>query len=87
MKLCSKVIKQRIYCLEIKKKLDFPAGPAVKNQPDNAGRGHGFGPWSAKIPHAREQLSLCTTTSEASTLESVLQNKRSHCSEKPMHDN
>ena len=54
MKFCSKVIKQGIYCLEIKKKLDFPGGPAVKNQPANASRGHGFDPWSAKIPHARE---------------------------------
>ena len=27
-------------------------------------RGHGFDPWSGKIPHAVEQLSLCTTTTE-----------------------
>ena len=27
-------------------------------------RGHGFEPWSGKIPHATEQLSLCTTTTE-----------------------
>ena len=25
-------------------------------------RGHGFEPWSRKIPHAAEQLSPCTTT-------------------------
>ena len=27
-------------------------------------RGHGFEPWSGKIPHAAEQLSLCATTTE-----------------------
>ena len=27
-------------------------------------RGHGFNPWSGKIPHAAEQLSPCTTTTE-----------------------
>ena len=28
-------------------------------------RGHGFEPWSRKIPHAAEQLSPCATTTEA----------------------
>ena len=27
-------------------------------------QGHGFQPWSGKIPHAGEQLSLCATTTE-----------------------
>ena len=27
-------------------------------------RGHGFEPWSGKIPHTAEQLSPCTTTTE-----------------------
>ena len=27
-------------------------------------RGHGFDPWSGKIPHATRQLSLCATTTE-----------------------
>ncbi|KAJ8784364.1 hypothetical protein J1605_008297 [Eschrichtius robustus] len=27
-------------------------------------RGHGFEPWSGKIPHVTEQLSPCTTTTE-----------------------
>ena len=27
-------------------------------------RGHGFKPWSRKIPHAAEQLNPCTTTTE-----------------------
>ena len=42
---------------------DFPGGAVVKNPPANAG-GHRFEPWSGKIPHALEQLSLCTTTTE-----------------------
>ena len=28
-------------------------------------QGHGFDPWSGKIPHATEQLSLYTTTTES----------------------
>ena len=28
-------------------------------------QGHGFEPWSGKIPHATEQLSLCTTITES----------------------
>ena len=28
------------------------------------GRGHGFEPWSGKIPHAVEQLTPCATTTE-----------------------
>ena len=48
-------------------------------------RGHRFSLWSEKIPHAMEQLSLCATTTEASSLESMLHHKRSHCNEKPSH--
>ena len=40
-------------------------------------RGHGFNPWSQKIPHASVQLSLCTTTPET--------NQRGQCNEKPVH--
>ena len=42
---------------------DFPGGTVVKNLPANAG-GHGFEPWSGKIPHAVEHLSLCATTTK-----------------------
>ena len=35
----------------------------VKNPPANAG-GHGFDPWSGKVPHAVEQLSPCATATE-----------------------
>ena len=40
-------------------------------------RAREFDPWSRKIPHAMGQLSLCTTSTEACTLELVLNNKRS----------
>ena len=43
---------------------DFFGGTVVKNPPANAG-GHRFNPWSGKIPHATEQLSLCVTTIES----------------------
>ena len=39
---------------------DFLGGAVVKNPPANAG----FNPWPGKIPHATEQLSPCTTTTE-----------------------
>ena len=48
-------------------------------------RGHGFEPWSGKIPHAMEQQSLCATTTEPARLEPVLRNKRGHDSERPAH--
>ena len=51
-------------------------------------QGNRFDPWSAKIPCAKEQLSLCTTTAEPTyhnysctrALEPVLHNERGHCS-------
>jgi len=43
-------------------------------------RGHGFSPWSEKIPHAIGQLNQCATTTEP-----VLCNKRSHCNTKAVH--
>ena len=36
----------------------------VENPPANAGDMGSFDPWSGKIPHAAEQLSLCATTAE-----------------------
>ena len=39
-------------------------------------RGHGFEPWSGKIPHATEQLSPWATTTEPAHLEPVLRNRR-----------
>ena len=48
-------------------------------------RGHGFEPWSGKIPHAAEQLGLWTTTTEPARLEPVLRNKRGRDSERPAH--
>ena len=43
----------------------FPGGAVVKNPPANTGD-PGSKPWSRKIPHATEQLSLCATTTEPS---------------------
>ena len=42
---------------------DFPGGPVVKTPHFQCG-GHGFDPWSGKIPRASEQLGLCGTTAE-----------------------
>ena len=46
-------------------------------------RGHGFEPWSGKIPRAAEQLGPCTTITEPARLELVLRNKRGRESERP----
>ena len=48
-------------------------------------RGHGFEPWSGRIPHAAEQLGPCATTTEPARLELVLRNKRGRDSERPAH--
>ena len=48
-------------------------------------RGHGFEPWSGKIPHAVEQLGPWATTTEPVCLEPVLRNKRGRNSERPAH--
>ena len=48
-------------------------------------RGHGFEPWSGKIPHATEQLGPCATTTEPARVELVLLNKRGRDSERPAH--
>ena len=48
-------------------------------------RGHGFGLWSGRIPHATEQLGLWVTTTEPARLEPVLRNKGGHDSERPAH--
>ena len=48
-------------------------------------RGHGFEPWSGKIPHAAEQLGLWVTITEPARLEPVLRNKRGRDSERPAH--
>ena len=50
-------------CLLVRKPLrDLPGGPVVKNLPASAR--HGFYPWSGKIPHAPEWLSLRNVTIE-----------------------
>ena len=51
----------QIYLNE-KKNWGFPGGTVVKNPSANAR--DRFEPWYGKIPHAAEQLSPCTTTTE-----------------------
>ena len=46
-------------------------------------RGHGFEPWSGKIPHAGEQLGPWATITEPARLEPVPCNKRGRNSERP----
>ena len=48
-------------------------------------RGHGFEPWSGKVPHAAEQLGPWATTTEPARLEPVLRNRRGRDSERPAH--
>ena len=48
-------------------------------------RGHGFEPWSGRIPHATEQLGPWATITEPVHLEPVLRNKRGRDSVKPVH--
>ena len=48
-------------------------------------RGHGFEPWSGRIPHAAEQLGPWATTTKPVRLEPVLRNKRGRDSERPAH--
>ena len=44
---------------------EFPAGPAVKNLPSDAGDEGSIPSWDAKIPHAVEQLCQSVTTRES----------------------
>ena len=46
-------------------------------------RGHRFGPWSGRIPHAAERLGPWATTAEPARLEPVLCNKRGRDGERP----
>ena len=48
-------------------------------------RGHGFEPWSGRIPRAAEQLGPWATTAEPVRLEPVLRDKRGRDSERPAH--
>ena len=48
-------------------------------------RGHGFEPWSGKIPHAVEQLGPWATITELARLELVPRNKRGCDNERPAH--
>ena len=49
----------------IKHSRNFPGGSVVKNLPANAGDMDSIPDPGTKIPHAAEQLSLCTITAKA----------------------
>ena len=51
----------------------------VKNPLANAEEGHGFDPWSRKVPHAMGQLSPCTSTREATPVRSPSTTTRRAC--------
>ena len=58
---------------------DFPGGP-VDNEPGLQCKGHGFPPWSKKIPRAAKSMNHNYWSPHA--LETVLHSKRSHCNGK-----
>ena len=69
----------------------FPGGVVVKNLPANARKEHRFEPWSGKIPHAVEELSPCTKTTEpalyspcATTIEACMPTAHAPQQEKPL---
>ena len=67
--LCLRANADKAETMEISKKKwicfrDIPGGPVVKNQPSKAGDTGSIPGQGTKIPHAAEQLSLCTTTRE-----------------------
>ena len=63
---------------------NYPVGPEIRNSPASAGD-MGSIPGPGRIPHAVEQLSPWATTTDPTSLEPVLRNKRSHCNGKSMH--
>ena len=74
---CSSVLKPLLCRVRLLGE-DFPGRTVDKTLPVNAGdMGN---PWSGKILHAAEQLSLCTMTTEL-----VLGHERSQHNEKPGH--
>ena len=63
------VVACKLYLMKLfKTKRCFPGGALVKNLPASAGDTgpgrNGFDPWSGKVPHAADQLSLCASTVE-----------------------
>ena len=48
-------------------------------------RGHGFEPWSGRMPHAVEQLGPWATITEPARLQPVLRSRGGRDSERPAH--
>ena len=61
--------------LESREWLGFPGGSVVRNPPGQC-RKHGFDSWSRKILHTVEQLSLRTTTTDATDATHCLQQEK-----------
>ena len=80
MKHLTHLEPEQLYLFKTKDSGDFPGGPVVKNLPCNAGDMSSIPGRGNKTPHAAEQLSLHTPTTEhsATTRESV------HHSEDPV---
>ena len=59
---------------------DFPGGPVVKNLPCNAEVVGSLLGQGTKIPHAEEQLSLCTTMRDSMHHNKILMHhKKKNC--------
>ena len=56
--------RENFPCQKIILPWDFPGGPGVENPPSSAGDMGSIPGGGTKIPHAAEQLSLCTTATE-----------------------
>ena len=69
-----------------KAKRDFPGGTVAENPPANAGdMGSSPGPGRSHMP--RSSYTRAPQLLSPQLLEPVLRDKRSHCSEKPVHRN
>ena len=65
---------------------DFPGDPVAKNLPFNAGDAGSAPGWGTKIPHATEQLSLCTTATKPTRSRArVLQQERPSTATETQH--
>ena len=82
--------RTKVPCIEAGPLLSEPLGSPLwwRRGEESTGqrRRHRFSPWSGKIPHAVEQLSSCTTASEA-MFQGPGTEKRRHRNEKLAHSN
>ena len=84
LQFCQLKIKWYVSLLPIKQNIGLPGWCSGCESACQC-RGHGFEPWSGKIPHAAEQLGPWATITEPARLEPVLRNNRGRDSKKPAH--